>query len=342
MEERTRELAIELLKTILATKEPRWEVVWGLMGDPEGTVTVSNQTGKAYVRLWGQDSLTVRAWNPRTTPINTLRVDVRVWREEGVPDDYVILGTSGIGSSGYTDYPFPGGGALPPHAPTHEYDPNHLGSDIVNIYQRALVPLRANAQSTPDMTVLVSGGYYVASDGSLAYLSSGNSPTFDAAPASGTRYDLLYLNASTGVLTIRKGVAAAPAFAAKPEPQLGELPIAWIRLDAGDTTIVWTAITDARIMMDTLARSTVVGVLGEHVHVFKEDKSGECDGAKTVFIAAQQFEQGTLQVFLAGALQREGSGQDYTVGTFYDSFTMGGAPAGGQDLLIDYIPELME
>jgi len=192
------------------------------------------------------------------------------------------------------------------------------------------------------MTVLVSGGYYVALDGSLAYLPSGNSPTFDAAPAAGTRYDLLYLDASTGVLEIRKGVAAAPGFAARPEPQLGELPIAWIRLNAGDTTITWTAITDARIMMDTLARSTAVGVVGGHVHVYRENKSAECNGTKTIFYTANQFEQATLGLTLNGLDQREGATYDYTVGAFYDVVVMNVAPKVGDSFFLQYLAKLVE
>jgi len=251
--EEIRQRVVRRFREVWEAREPRHEIIWALMGDAEGTVEVPGQEGKVYCRLYGRTSLTVRAWNRAVPRAANLRVEVEVLRQKGMPDDYFVLSLSRVGYGGY-------GGQdmfyLPPHGETHEYDPAGLGSDIVNVYKRALTELRADAQATPDMTLLVSAGYYLAAG--LEYFTGGTSPTFSAAPATGERYDLLYLDADTGLLAIREGTAGAPGFATRPQPQEDEVPIAWARIEAGDTAIVYTAIIDARVTIVTMGAQGAV------------------------------------------------------------------------------------
>jgi len=337
------------LRGLFEAREPRWEVVWALMGNGAGVVAVPGQAGKVYCRLLGNIQLTVRAWNQQTPLTNDLRVDVRVIREEGMPTDYFVLGLSRVGYEGYRDEAY---WYLTKHGRTHEYDPEGLGSDIVNIYKRALTELRADAQTTPDMTVYVGSGFYLTPDG-MQYFVGDNSPTFSAAPTSGERYDLLYVDISTGVLTIREGTVAGSGLAQRPSVEKDEVPICWVLLEAGDTAIVYTMITDARVILATVgAYGSVLAhpldpmdgvhtgaLAGLHVHVWKEDKSGECDDSKTVFITAQQFEPETLCVALNGLEQREGATLDFTEGSMHDSFTMVTAPHVDDSLLVAYVPQ---
>lgn len=242
-----RHRAIEGFRSLLEAREPRREIIWALMGDPEGTLEVPDQAGKVYCRLYGIDSQTVKAWNHTVYPAAGRRVDVEVLREPGMPDDYYVIGLSRIGYGGYDDEPPPGW--LIPHAETHERRPGG-GTDVVNVYKRALTELRADAQSTPNMTVYVSAGFYLTTE--IEYFVGGNSPAFAAAPGGGQkRYDLLYLDTDTDLLAIRQGTAAAPGLAVRPQPQEDEVPVGWV-LFTSEAAIVDSMIIDARIMVLTM------------------------------------------------------------------------------------------
>ena len=79
----------------------------------------------------------------------------------------------------------------------------------------------------------------------------------------------------------------------------------------------------------------------DHAHIFQEDLSMECDGAKVNFITANQFQEDTLNVFHNSHLVRIGLLKDYTEDWPYDNFTMDTAPADGDVLTIEYIAELV-
>jgi len=321
------------------------------LGDVDGTVGVPNQAGKVYCRLLGIGSNLVRAWNSIVPLVANLRVDVEVERQEGMPDDYVILG---VPRTGYVGYENETRFYLPPHHETHEYSSGVGGYDIVNVYTRMLAELRADAQATPDMTVAISAGMYM-TETNLVIRGASNSPTFSAAPAAGyNRFDLLYLNTGNNAYEILEGDAALVGLAARPLPTSKQIAIAWVFIQAGETAITNSMIIDARVFLlpigaleiaqhpldpqaaDTKHSGTLPGL---HAHVDNEDKSGECDGSKTVFITAHEFMPEFLQVLLNGQLLT--LDDDYAEGAFYDAFTMSTAPVVGDAFTISYVPQLV-
>ncbi len=256
MAEDIRRRAIEGWRALQESREPRREIVWALVADAEGTVYVPGAQGKVYCRLFGNDDLTVRAWNRTVSPTANLRVDVEVLREEGMPDDYYVLGLSRVGYGGYEDHIMV---YLPRHSRTHELRPSGAGTDVVDIYKRAFIELRANAQDTPNMTVRVSAGFYMTPE-EVDYFSGETSPTFDAAPTNPgyIRYDLLFYDCDEEKLDIRKGTEATPGYALRPQPQVNEVPTAWIRLEFNNTSIQDVNIIDARIVIATMGASGLV------------------------------------------------------------------------------------
>ena len=236
---------VERLQRFEASREPRHEIIWGLMGDVDGTISVPNQAGKVYCRLLGETSNLVRAWNSTMPLVVNLRVDIEVERQEGMPDDYTVLGVSRTGYGGYIDDTR---NYVPPHHETHEYSSGVGGYDIVNVYTRALAELRADAQATPDMTVAISAGLYMTKT-SLVIRGAEDSPTFSAAPAAGIiRYDLLYLDTGTNAYGITEGNAGPPGFANRPLPSSKQIAIAWVFFQNGDTAITNSMIIDARVL----------------------------------------------------------------------------------------------
>ena len=240
-----RQRIIKRLQRFEASREPRHEIIWGLLGDVDGTVSVPNQAGKVYCRLLGIDSNLVRAWNSTMPLVANARVDVEVERQEGMPDDYAILGVSKTGYVGYENAPrF----YLPPHHETHEYSSGTGGYDIVNVYNRMLAELRADAQATPDMTLTISAGLYMTKDG-MIIRDAANSPAFGAAPAAGlVRFDLLYLDVADNQYKISAGTAAPVGVAARPLPGSKHIAIVWAFLQNGDTAITNSMLIDARVL----------------------------------------------------------------------------------------------
>lgn len=72
-----------------------------------------------------------------------------------------------------------------------------------------------------------------------------------------------------------------------------------------------------------------------HEHVTGEDHTAETDGVKTNFITANEFGADTVAVYLNGL--RLVPVTDYTEDGTYDAVTLSVAPAGGDNLILDYI-----
>lgn len=346
-----RQRIIRRLERVIDSREPRHEIVWGLLGDVNGTVSVPNQAGKVYCRLLGIGSNVVRAWNATVPLVANLRVDVEVERLEGMPDDYAILG---VAKTGYIGYANETRFYLPPHHETHEYSSGVGGYDVVNVYNRNLAELRADAQVTPDMTLQISAGLYM-TEINLVIRSAANSPAFSAAPAAGlTRFDLLYLNTENNQYEISEGTAAPVGFAARPLPESGHIAIAWVFLQNGDAAITNSMIVDARVFLLSIGALGLAGhpldpqaadakhtgtLPGLHAHAINEDKTRLCDGSRTEFFTAQEFCPESLQVCLNGQLLT--LDDDYAEGTFYDTFDMTTAPVVGDALTATYVPQLV-
>lgn len=79
--------------------------------------------------------------------------------------------------------------------------------------------------------------------------------------------------------------------------------------------------------------STVLAYI--HEHAIDEDLSGLCDGARTVFILANEYKIETTAVYLNGVRQLIVT--DYTEDVGYDQITMTTAPEAGDILIIDYV-----
>ncbi|MHA1787845.1 MAG: hypothetical protein ACTSXT_01330 [Candidatus Helarchaeota archaeon] len=87
--------------------------------------------------------------------------------------------------------------------------------------------------------------------------------------------------------------------------------------------------TNGVLSVDSIANNIVEGDLAF------EDESATCDGVETEFTLSDTPLANSVQVFLNGLLQQEGSGKDYTIaGT---TITFATAPESGDILLVYYI-----
>lgn len=221
-----------------------------LVGDGDGNVEVTGRAGWVWVRLNGSSDDVTQALNRSSVAlVEGGAVDLRRVRRYAA-SYYEIVGASNAvvydtltsGASG-TDF-------VKAHASQHERrDGGDGGSDPLDVYARMLVPLRARAQETPDLTLHVEAGYNPLTGN---YVAEQDSDAF-APPATGgggfaqLRWDLLYLdNADT--LQILEGTAAAAASPTKPTIPENSVPLAYVYLSSALTAIEETRVYDARFV----------------------------------------------------------------------------------------------
>lgn len=184
-------------------------------------------------------------------------------------------------------------------------------SDIhANSVQRFL---ECSPTDPPSMAVVVTAGK-VNIDGTWKSYAGGTTSTITA-PSSHPRIDLVCLD-STGALTVVTGTEAASP--SKPSTR-GKLPIAFITLAVGQTTITDTDIVDGRAFLQTQT-------------VFRDHYSALATASQTVITLPFAYTTGThaLDVYVDGVLKPESS---YTE-TSSTSVTLGAGLSGGERITV--------
>jgi len=321
--------AVEAFRSFIRKVEPIHVYVRAIAGDGAGNVAVSGHTNLYWVRILGESDFTAQAFCDTMIPAHGQHVIC----EEKVKENrkrYVIVGRPDDQGWFDDEAGYGLGSKTAPHHTAHELG----GPDMINVAKYLHDFLRATATDPASMQVYVSGDNAVLINNAPTEIAGTNSPTFTA-PAWGTRYDLLALN-SDGELEIIQGIEdwMAPAYPDIPEDLL---PICYVLLQSGDTYIPNARIYDCRAFFSL---NTDEPMEGAHVHIFDEDISLECDGVKTNFLTANQYEEYTLSVFHNGHLLRPGLTKDYTEDWPYDNFTLATAPLDSDSLTVQYLVQL--
>jgi hypothetical protein len=242
-----RDQARGLLQGILDDKEPRREIIPALMGDIEGTCEVDGREAWSWVRPFHLDSQRMEAWNGgRVRNEAGIPVQVEILLREGQSPSAIILGVGYHGDLGPWERSRDSIAYLPKHGDDHEARPGS-GSDVTNVYKRAITELRADAIDPASMQVVVRAGlWYYGAVGK--YFEGSGSPTFTApGSGSGYRWDLLYLKADN-LLAIKQGSSTGPqvGLISRPDPEPNTLPIAYVLMHDTTTVITDDLIYDAR------------------------------------------------------------------------------------------------
>lgn len=203
--------------------------------------------------------------------------------------------------------------------------------------------LRPYAQETPDKSIGIKSGVYFIGKTWRNYpgntaIRMGAGGEYQVSAMTANYYNkALFTLDSIGLLKKYEGTPAAnPENLVPPPTPAGELPVCIVTVHDDGTGGAGTIdnVSDSDILD---IRATVVSPSPEAENmVFGEDLSAQCNGAQTVFTVGNAYVAGTLNVYLNGARQHKGAGNQYTE-TASTTFTMSVAPLAGDALLVDYV-----
>lgn len=225
------------------------EPVEALVGDGAGNVDVAGRLNWVWVRVRGDADRVAVAYNASARLFAEDDSVNLLWVKRTGIGYYQITGYSGavsydIYGSGSGDQT---GTGVKAHAWQHERrDLGQGGSDPLDVYARMIVPLRARAQTVPNMTVHVETGPNPLTG---RWYAGGDSAAFTVPAGIGqARWDLLYLG-NDDALHVLAGAVAVGTTPTKLDMPLGSVPLAYVYLANGQTTITEDEIFDARLIV---------------------------------------------------------------------------------------------
>lgn len=262
MAEQNKERVIAILRQVMDLKADDDIVQPGKVGlyDTSGNevVNVSGRTDFVYVRLRGQDSEIVEAYNSKVGLHFDLPVIVQ--KDPRNPRYWSVVGFDAAKYQGW------GFNYLPHHGDQHSFSGGDTaGRDIVFVFKRQLSqPLLCRPQTTADMTVYIEADYFYW-DGEFKYWPGGSSPDLTSyKPGSGIKWVLVYLAGSTNTIGLLGGVefsssvSDAVKIANIPEVDMAfGIPLSAVLLFSGTSTVSWDEIHDVRILINSGASSSV-------------------------------------------------------------------------------------
>jgi len=232
-----------------AVLEPNLELTKGEILEVDGSVHVPNRPGYVWVKTQDQAGGITAVFNPTVAARNGMPVLIGPMPK--VPWRPMIRDVNWELLADLADYD--GGPYLPAHSSSHEWPDFSPGSDVVQIYMRALVPLRVYPGT--GLAVSIAPGRYNYSGestrftGQTDYDLSGSQPGANLA-----RYTLIYLDKTTNSIANTDGATATDVFTITPPepayPTVPNIPLALVRIDDEQTEFAEIDIIDLRSMWD--------------------------------------------------------------------------------------------
>lgn len=256
---------VGILKELLFNRfYPKPEYIRGLLGDGRGNVVVPGRPDYNYARFNRSATETFEVFNKEVSqPVDGTPVLMGEypWQQglfQVVGIDWATYIQTGWGDS-YA--------SLQAHHETHEWPNFTPGSDVMNVYMRAITPLRAQAAGSGSTSVIVNAYEYDSATGTnynwpgLPPISLG-----PATPPTGSmRYMGVYLNPTTNTLGVVSGSTTIYTDALEPDRPAwprGVMPSAYVRLYGGQAAITERDIRDARRLWESTLIYT--GSMGPH------------------------------------------------------------------------------
>lgn len=233
-----------------------------LAGDGVGNLNVAGRLQWIYVRMAGDSTKVSQAYNRSGfTFAENDSIALRWVKRTGMGfyqvDGYsgsAVYDVFGAGSGSGT------GTGVAYHAWQHErMDAGTGGPDPLDIFARMVVPLRARAQTVPDLTMHVEAGYNPLTGN---YYAGGNSAAFGPVPAVAgqARIDLLYLGSDDALHIVAGTPVGGGVTPTLPAVVVPSVPLAFVYLANAQTTIA-----EGNIYRDPGILRAPVGAVGAGV-----------------------------------------------------------------------------
>lgn len=250
----TRLDAEQALGQLLSTRE-QYRPVWtALMGDGAGTVEDPDNPDRVFVRVHGLQSSVALVFN-KSVPTRRNDLPVLIGTTRELPNLVQVLGVDWSALPEWAGEIY-----LPEHGETHVAD----GVDPVWVQKRAILPLRASPQATPDLTVAVAPDFYPYDDGLQLFAGADSEDMTSRVPGTHLgRFVLVYVDGATNALAYINGdtgITIPPPLAEPlviPDPPEGSVPVCALRLYNGMTAINEADIYDLRIIVSAMGGSLV-------------------------------------------------------------------------------------
>lgn len=256
---------VTILKELLFNRfYPKPQYIRGLLGDGRGNVLVPERPDYNYVRFSRASSETFEVFNKEVSqPVDGWPVLIGEFPWTPGLIQVVATDWSAYAQTGWGDEM----ASIQAHAPTHEW-PNFIpGSDPLNVYLRAITPMRTQAAASGSTSVMVTAYEYDGATGTnYAWPGLPELALGAATPSTGTmRYMGVYLNPATNTLGVVTGSTTIFTDALEPPRPAwprGVMPTAYVRLYGGQSQINERDIRDARRLWESTLIYT--GALGPH------------------------------------------------------------------------------
>jgi hypothetical protein len=235
--------SLTALKSTIEPKKIRLPGSLGIPMDGALTVNVPNRPGYVYVRILGNTSELIQAYNDQVSPVYDLPVTVTRDETKYVVEGRDIARYTNWGSSPY----------LPAHGVQHSL--NGTGGDIVWVYSEQFMPLCPMPSGTSGTLIIYPYTY----NWRGVWKTAGGTGTSSIAPylpVDDTKQKvlLLYIDGDTSNPTWLDGTEAPVALSAKSDliPHLPPftmevgIPLAMVRVPSGTTSIGWSNVYDIR------------------------------------------------------------------------------------------------
>jgi hypothetical protein len=220
-------------------REPKRDISYGttIAVDYENSPQVANRKGFVWIMEKGNNHA-FQCYNA-SVPL-AVGMPVRIMRDANVPSRRVVQGVDYDALGVTIDSSDPGNSlGVPNHHRNHEFLPMFPGLDVVNVYPRAIVPLKIYPGSTA-LTICVMPGDYEVDQTHKYYPGLVDDDISGQVPTTAGNYVscLVFLDSATNLVGYLNGTEGVGMYPTEPDVPDGDIPLGYIRLHNGMTGVL--------------------------------------------------------------------------------------------------------
>jgi len=220
-------------------REPKRDISYGttIAVDYENSPQVANRKGFVWIMEKGNNHA-FQCYNA-SVPL-AVGMPVRIMRDANAPSRRVVQGIDYDALGVTIDSSDPGNSlGVPNHHRNHEFLPMFPGLDVVNVYSRAIVPLKIYPGSTA-LTICVMPGDYEVDQTHKYYPGLVDDDISGQVPTTAGNYVscLVFLDSATNLVGYLNGTEGVGMYPTEPAVPDGDIPLGYVRLHNGMTGVL--------------------------------------------------------------------------------------------------------